>query len=201
MAKFITFEGIEKCGKSTQIKKLKEDYPEFVYTKEPGGSSIGPEIRNILQNPKYKITSHAELALFYAERFQHINDIILPALNQEKNVICDRFDDSTYAYQHFGRGTHKELIDFYSRQLSIRPDLTILIDISVEEMVKRLNKVKHEFGEPDRFEQEKLDFHERIRSGYLKLASMKYRIKLINGLDSIENVYKQVKSTINDLLK
>lgn len=200
--KFITFEGIEKCGKSTQVKILKEYYPEFIFTKEPGGSSIGPEIRNIIQNPKYKITPNTELALFYAERFQHINDVILPALNDEKTVICDRFNDSTIAYQQFGRGINKEIINFYSRQVSVQPDLTILLDIPVEEMVTRLSKVKHEFGEPDRFEQEKLDFHKKIRLGYLDLAKRyNTRIKIINGHDSIENVYKQVKSTIDNLLK
>lgn len=142
------------------------------------------------------------MALFYAERFQHISEVIIPSLNGGKDVICDRFEDSTYAYQHFGRGISKKFISPYSKQVNIKPDLTILIDIPLEEMVRRSNETKHEFGEPDRFEQEKLDFYMKVRSGYLDMAKKcKSRIKIINGCDSIENVYKQVKSKIDNLLK
>ena len=167
-AKFITLEGIEGSGKTSSIKSITDLLDRkrisYVVTREPGGSSIGSELRSILLDPKTEISSEVELLLMLADRKDHVEKVILPNLETGNWVISDRFMDSSIAYQGGGRKLDKKMIDSFSKNLSLpNPDLTLLFDVPVE---ISLSRVKAR-GELDRFEQEKLDFHNRIREAYL----------------------------------
>lgn len=176
---FITFEGIEGCGKTTQIKRLSNRLKNLgislVTTLEPGGTRIGKNIRQILLDPRNRdLSSFAELALYAADRAQHVQQVIKPALDQGKWVLCDRYFDATTAYQGNARGMDKKLIKVLNEKATqgIRPDITFLLDCPVEvglDRAIRRNKELPEEGQ-DRFEKEKLDFHELVRTGYLELA-------------------------------
>lgn len=167
---FITFEGGEGSGKSTQcrllFRKLMQQKVPAVLTHEPGGTALGNQIRRILKK-NHRLSREAELLLFAACRAQLVSEIIYPALQQGKVVICDRFSYSTIAYQGYGRGIKPEVIkllnDIATRELS--SDLVVLLDISPEQGLSRKRSRK------DRFELEDLDFHRRVREGYLKMAA------------------------------
>jgi dTMP kinase len=168
---FITFEGIEGSGKSTQARGLAESLgSQAVLTSEPGATAFGREIRSLLLDPKMKgaILPDAELLLFLADRLQHVGEIIRPSLDKGLVVICDRFADSTIAYQGYGRGLPVDKIRALSRALlgDLRPDLTFLLDISVDSGLARVGKR----GTHDRFEMEQRAFHERVRDGFRALA-------------------------------
>lgn len=173
MSLFITFEGSEGCGKSTQARALWRKISHFgipaVLTHEPGGTSLGNQLRRLLKKRRPdEIPSLAELLLFAACRIQLVNKVIRPSLQQGKVVICDRFADSTTAYQGYGRGldleTVKEINDLATH--GIKPDLTILLDIPTQKgLSRKQNKAN------DRFEAEDIAFHNRVRDGYLKLAA------------------------------
>lgn len=177
--KFITFEGPEGGGKTTQARKLmsrlkKEDY-DVIYTREPGGTPTGEAIREILQYDKAgePICRETEVLLFAASRAQLVHNVILPALEKGTHVVSDRFVDSTTAYQGFGRGFPVERMlvinDFAIGQAV--PDLTMLLDLTVDLSFKRLAKRHQEnFDRSDRIEREEREFHERVRNGYLTLA-------------------------------
>jgi len=178
--KFITFEGSEGCGKSTQSRLLagylKKKGFSVVYLREPGGTPISEKIRAILLDPKNRIAPICETALYLAARAEVVNDIIKPALLKGKIVICDRFLDSTIAYQGYGLGINirsiEEMGDFVSQGIS--PGLTILLDLPVEKglLHRRFNS--------DRIEQRSSKYHIRVRKGYLKLAaSNRQRIKIV----------------------
>ena len=174
VAKFITVEGTEGVGKTTNINFIKswlmQHEIKFVATREPGGTPLAEEIRDLLLKPRDElVVSSAELLLMFAGRAQHLNKVILPALQTNKWVLCDRFTDATYAYQGFGRQMSSELIVQLENivQGDIRPDLTLLLDIPVEIGLERAN----DRGSPDRFEQEQQDFFNRVRAGYLSLAN------------------------------
>lgn len=187
---FITFEGIDGSGKSTQLKLL-TDYLskngiDFISTRDPGGTALGNKLRDILLNYKGEIVSNCELFLYLADRAQHVEEKIIPALNSGALVLCDRFIDSTIAYQGFARGLNIEEInklnDFVTQGLT--PDLTLLYDITVETSLKRVGKEK------DRLESEKDNFHEKVRNGYLELAKkFPERIKLIDANRDIDLVF------------
>lgn len=168
---FITFEGIEGSGKTTQIN-LVEAYlikqgREIIKTKEPGGTPLGMQIRQWLLNPEESFGSpYTELLLFYADRLEHISKVIEPALAAGKIVLCDRFVDSTIAYQQGARGMPKALISQLNALLPIMPKLTFLLDLSVEEGLKRAKNR----AELDRFEHESVAFHQRVRQTYLDQA-------------------------------
>ncbi len=176
---FITFEGIEGCGKSTQAKRLvnrlKELAVPLVFTLEPGGTSVGQKIRRILLDSRNQhLSPLAELLLYAADRAQHVEEVIKPALEQEKWVLCDRFFDATTVYQGYARGLDMKLIVTLNEKASpgIRPDITFLIDCAVEvglERALKRNKIQFQEGQ-DRFEREKKDFHETVREGYLHMA-------------------------------
>jgi dTMP kinase len=169
---FITFEGGEGCGKSTQAKRLlnnleRRNMPS-VLTHEPGGTTLGNRIRNILKVKRdFDISPQTELFLFAACRAQLIKEVILPAIDAGSNVICDRFSGSTLAYQGYGRGLGLELIESINHAATggLEPDLIFLLDIQPETGLKR----KHNTGD-DRFEAEHTAFHRRVREGYLELA-------------------------------
>jgi len=176
---FITFEGIEGCGKSTQAKRLVNRLRELavplVFTLEPGGTSVGQKIRLILLDSRNQhLSPLAELLLYAADRAQHVEEVIKPALEQEKWVLCDRFFDATTVYQGYARGLDMKLIVTLNEKASpgIRPDITFLIDCAVEiglERALKRNRIQFQEGQ-DRFEREKKDFHEAVREGYLTMA-------------------------------
>jgi dTMP kinase len=168
---FITFEGIEGSGKSTQARRLAESLgSQAVLTSEPGATAFGREIRALLLDPRMKgaILPDAELLLFLADRLQHVGEIIRPNLARGLFVICDRFADSTIAYQGYGRGLPVDRIRALSRALlgDLRPDLTFLLDLGVDAGLARVGKR----GAHDRFELEQRAFHERVRDGFRALA-------------------------------
>jgi len=169
---FITFEGGEGCGKSTQsrllLKKLKQQNIPVVLTHEPGGTALGDEIREALKRRRDSfISPQAELFLFAASRAQLVAELIRPALEDGKVVICDRFTYSTLVYQGYGRGLGLTAIEMVNNMATgnLNPDLIILLDISPEQGLARKRSLK------DRFELEDLSFHRRVREGYLKMAA------------------------------
>ena len=201
-AKFITLEGIEGSGKTSSIKSITDLLDSkrisYVVTREPGGSSIGSELRSILLDPKTEISSEVELLLMLADRKDHVEKVILPNLETGNWVISDRFLDSSIAYQGGGRKLDKKMIDSFSKNLNLpNPDLTLLFDVPVE---ISLSRVKAR-GELDRFEQEKLDFHNRIREAYLDLAEQNVnRIQIIDSSRKIELMLKSVEQIIENLI-
>ena len=168
---FITFEGIEKCGKTTQSKllydKLVEMGNEVVYLKDPGITELGESFRQVLLHGR-NISLESEVLSFAACRAQLVNEYILPSLNEGKTVICDRFSDSTFAYQGFGRGVNISLLKKFDSFATkgVKPDITFLFDFSFIEAQERF------VGNKDRMESENIGFHNRVRAGYLNLASL-----------------------------
>ncbi len=169
----ITFEGGEGCGKSTQArllyKKLQQHNIASLLTQEPGGTPLGNKIRSLLKDKRdFTISPLSELFLFSACRSQLVQDVIRPAMDAGRVVVCDRFCDSTVVYQGFARGLDLHLIDLVNTSATggLKPDVTILLDISPEQGLQRKKKV-HE----DRFDSEELSFHQSIRQGYLDLAA------------------------------
>ena len=192
---FITFEGIDGCGKSTQAnllyKLLKNKGFSVILTREPGGTKLAESIRKILLDPKNKISPLAELFLYEASRAEHVNEIILPALRAKKIVICDRFYDATVAYQGYARGLKLNMIETLNRfaAAGIKPDLTIILDIPAKEGLRRAKELK----KTDRMETEKLSFYEKVRKGYLSLGR-KYpqRIKIIKTEDTVAKTHLNI---------
>ena len=204
---FITFEGIEGCGKTTQVNLLvdylKENNINCLKTLEPGGTDIGQNIRKILLDSKNThLAPLTELILYAADRAQHVNEVIKPALGQGKWVICDRFFDATVAYQGFGRGMDMELIEFLNSQAAagVSPDLTILMDCPEDIGLKRAlerNKAQ-DLEDQGRFEKEKMEFHRKVRGGYLALAEKyKERFRIIDASRSVDEVKQDVKSLMS----
>ena len=195
---FISFEGIEGSGKSTLLENLKKYYLkkelEVIFTKEPGGTELGKDIRGILLNPESLISSEAELLLLMADRIEHVTTIINPNLKKNKIIFCDRYIDSTIAYQGKGRNLSedkiKELIDILNLPI---PDLTILLDLPVEDGLLRANKR----NELDRFEKEDINFHKSIRKSYLDLQKKDpKRIFLFDSSISENKLFENVLNFI-----
>ena len=211
MERFITFEGIEGCGKTTQIRLAEAWFGErnlsVLATVEPGGTPLGNRIREMLLNRgSLTIGAEAELLLFAAARAQHVRETILPALQAGQWVLCDRFSDATAAYQGFGRGLDigfiRGLNAFSSPALT--PALTFLFDLPVETGLARAKKraagIRPEAAE-DRFEREETAFHMRIREGYLSLASAEpERFRVIDGAADVETVRREVCRHLTALL-
>lgn len=205
MGRFITFEGIEGCGKSTQASRLKA-YLESqgqatVLTREPGGTPIGEAIRAILLNPEHSaMKPTAELLLYQAARAQHVEEVIQPALARGEFVICDRFVDSTLAYQGAGRQLSQEILSAaLDERLIARcvPDRTILLDIDVETSRQRLG-----YGQSlDRIEQEAVDFHARVRDGFLEIARLApQRVNVIDATRTIDEVESEIRKLVNGII-
>jgi len=201
-AKFITLEGIEGSGKTSSIKSITDildnKNTNYVITREPGGSSIGNELRSILLDPNTEISSEVELMLMLADRKDHVEKVVLPNLEAGNWVISDRFMDSSFAYQGGGRGLDKETINTFSKNLKFPiPDLTLLFDVPVETSLSRV-KVR---GKLDRFEQEDVVFHNRIREAYLKLAKENIsRIQIVDSSQEIERMLKNVEQIIKTFI-
>ena len=200
-AKFITLEGIEGSGKTSSLKSITDLLDKknisYIVTREPGGSSIGKELRAILLDPDTEISPEVELILMLSDRKDHVEKIILPTLGMGYWVISDRFMDSSIAYQGGGRQLDKKLIVSLTDYLNLpQPDLTLLFDLPVE---ISLSRVKAR-GELDRFEKEELEFHKRIRNTYLELAkNNSNRIKIIDSSKKIESMLNNVKQAIEKL--
>lgn len=196
---FITFEGIEGSGKSSHIKLLSEFLSEMAYdvvtTFEPGASSIGGIIRSLLLEGNL-VDPWVEALLFLTERRQHIKEVLLPSLGAGKIVLCDRFIDSTIAYQGYGRGLPIALLKEINGKIAedLHPDLTILLDCTPEEGLRRTKGT-------DRFQKESLEFHQRVREGYLQLAKEEpQRIKVVPSDRDKSLVQAEIRQIVLDFL-
>lgn len=190
---FITFEGADGCGKTTQIKLLDEYLRSKGYktllTREPGSKGLGEKLREILLNYDGEVAPACESFLFLADRAQHVECIIKPALKNGVIVLCDRHTDSTLAYQGYGRGLDLEEIKQLNNIATggLKPDLTLLFDVDIETSQARVGKEK------DRMESAGVDFFERVRKGFLEIAKAEPdRVKVLNSADTIENIHKKV---------
>ena len=211
---FITFEGIEGCGKTTQIKRLADRLGgfsiPFVLTLEPGGTRVGKDIRRILLDSRnHTLSGLAELLLYEADRAQHVEEVVKPALKRKEWVLCDRFFDATTVYQGYVRGQDMALVKTLNERasLGIRPDMTFVIDCPVETGLFRARKResgrngRSEEGQ-DRFEREEKIFHEAVREGYLSLAKEdRERFVVVDGTlaeDRLEEViFKKIRPYIH----
>lgn len=198
---FITFEGADGCGKTTQIERLnnylKEKNYETIVTLEPGGSEIGKKLRQILLHHDGFVSNKAEMFLYLADRAQHVDEIVKNGVEAGKIVLSDRHTDSFVAYQGYARGGDIERINLLNdiATSGFKPNLTFVFDVETEVAQKRVGETK------DRLEGEGFEFHKKVRMGYLELAK-KYpqRIKVINANLSIEEVFEQVKKIIDEIL-
>jgi dTMP kinase len=213
--KFITFEGLDGSGKSTQVerlaKKLAADGLPVVVTREPGGTAIGERIRNLLLDTSTSnLSPMAELALMFAARAQHIQEIIQPALSQGRVVLCDRFTDSTEAYQGGGRKLGTEPVLALHRILcgNLKPDLTIVMDSDVAASVKRARRRNvarvsgDGGGDENRFEQESRAFFARVRNAYLAIAAREpQRVVVVDARGTPEETHKRILDIVRGKLK
>jgi len=202
---FISFEGIDKSGKSTQISLLvdylKKKKYKVVQTCEPGGTELGKEIEKILLETSTKqISGLGELFLYLADRAEHVKKIIKPALEKDKIVVSDRFADATVAYQGYGRRLNVDWIEKLNRRVTqdILPELTFLLDI--DPYLARTRSKKKE--KKDRIENEEITFHQRVRQGYLEIARLyPERVKIINGQESIEEIHLRIRRMVSEYLQ
>lgn len=199
---FITFEGADGSGKTTQLNNIKSFLEQkgfdVVITREPGALDIGQKIRNILLHHEGIVADRCEMFLFLADRAQHVETFIKPAIEQGKIVLCDRHIDSTIAYQGYGRGQDidllKKLNDIAVNGLT--PDLTLLFDVSTEVAQERVG------SEKDRMESAGIEFHKKVRNGYLELQKEQpERIKIVNANNSISEVFEDTKKIVTDLIQ
>jgi len=199
---FITFEGGEGTGKTTLIENVKnllaKEY-DVIKTREPGGSLIAESIRDIILNPKYKgVTPYTEALLLAAARAQHLDEIVIPALMSQKIVLCDRYIDSSLAYQGYARNLGYEFVLNINHYATLHmPNLTFYIDLDPKIGLSRIkNRVKY-----DRLDQEEFSFHESVRNGYLEIASLyKDRIVIIDGTKSIDLITLEIVQKIKEKL-
>ena len=199
--KFITLEGIEGSGKSTNLEVIKNlldnNNIKYIVTREPGGGPLGPHLRELLLNKDNSISPSVEMLLMMADRKDHVDNLIEPNLAKGNWVISDRYLDSTIAYQGGGRQLNLNLITALSEELKLpTPDLTLLFDLSVDLALERAKKR----SELDRFEREPKEFHSRIRHSYLEQASINNRTKIIDSSKDIKSVSMQVENYILQFL-
>ena len=208
MIRFITFEGGDGTGKSTQLQALERHLTgrgkSCLVTREPGGTSLGKVIRQVLlEVGKQPLASPTELFLYLADRAQHIHEVVAPALAQGKIVLCDRHTDSTLAYQGYGRGIDVALLRRLNEMASggIKPDLTFLFDCPVEIALSRTATRQFSTAaahREDRFEREELEFHERVRAGFLELAGAEpSRFRIIDASRSVAETAGEIKTIID----
>jgi len=207
---FITFEGVEGSGKTTQIQRLKKHLIQkgipCKVTREPGGCPIGEKVRKILLNPDHReMVPLSELLLYEAARAQHVKEVIEPFLKKGGVVLCDRFSDATLAYQGYGRKMDLrwiERLNYFSSH-GIKPDVTFLLDcpsdVGLKRALKRNRTLKQE--KEERFEKEKIQFHQRVRKGYLALAKKEpRRVKVIDTWQGEDKVFNKIRKTVDKLL-
>ena len=195
---FITLEGLDGCGKTVQSRLLVDFLLtrgfEVIHTREPGGTSFAENLRRILLNPKVHILPLTELILYDASRAQHTEEVIRPALKAGKIVLSERYSDATVAYQGFGRKIDLAVISQLNQIATrgLRPDLTMVLDISVKQGLKRA-RGEERGSKGDRLEQESFSFHNRVRQGYFELAKKEpKRIKIISAKGTIQEVHRRV---------
>lgn len=198
---FITFEGCDGCGKTTQLellaKYLQDKGYDVIVTREPGARGLGETLREILLNYDGEVSSNCESFLFLADRAQHIDTIVKPAIDAGKIVLCDRHIDSTAAYQGYGRGLDLEQINYLNNIATsgLKPDLTLLFDVDIETSMARVGNNK------DRMENAGIEFQEKVRHGYLELAKKEpKRIKVFDSGKTIEQLHQEVLGTIAPLV-
>lgn len=197
---FITFEGPDGCGKTTQMNLLAQYFEKkgkkVVLTREPGGKGLGEKVREILLNYNGEVSDRCESFLFLADRAQNIDIIVKPAVKQGEIVLCDRHIDSTVAYQGYGRGLDINEINMLNNLATggKKPDLTLVFDVDVETSMKRVGKEK------DRMESAGIDFHNKVRNGYLELAKQEpTRIKVLDATKTIEEIHEKVVEIVEKL--
>ena len=200
--KFISFEGIDGCGKTTQIKFLEEYLLKQGYNilvlREPGGTKVGEKVRDILLDKNNFISPVTEMLLYASSRAQLVEEKILPAIEEGKIVLLDRFVDSSYVYQGYARGLGIEKVKVVNEiaTMGILPDVTIYIDITPEEAMKRRGKI-----EADRLERESWDFHKKVREGYIKLVKeFPKRFVFIDGMQELMKVHKDIIDVVKKYL-
>jgi len=203
MGLFITFEGIEGCGKSTQINRaaewLRSLNKRVIVTREPGEGEFGEMIRRILLNAEGELCAQTELLLFLADRAQHVYETIRPALMRGSVVLCDRYEDSTVAYQGAARGLGEEFVLRQSRLFTngLLPHLTFFLDVPVQVGLNRLKSRKRNL---DRIEQEDMEFHHSLRAAYLRASDREpNRIIKIDGTMPVDRVFDEIKNKITNL--
>ena len=204
---FITFEGIDGCGKSTQLRllaaELRKRRLEVVTTREPGGTTLGQRLRAALLDVDEKVDPLAELLVFAADRAQHVRTVLRPALAGDKIVLSDRYADATVAYQGSGRGFKPELIkEIVSLATdSLTPDLTLLFDLTVSESATRTRR-RLAAKRSDRLDIENVEFHERVRDAYLEIARTNPdRVRAIDARGSVEQTHSLVMNTVIPFLR
>jgi dTMP kinase len=204
---FITFEGVDGCGKTTQLRLLASWLRgigrEVVETVEPGGTPIGREIRKILLDPaNTAIRPRTELLLYFASRAQNVNEVIRPALKNNAVVLCDRFTDSTIVYQGCGRGVDMDIILDLHRIAcgALKPDVTVLIDINLDTSLTRAQRRNERSNANEsRIDEESREFHERVRRGYLELAAKEPdRFITIDGMHPVSEVSAKIREAIQN---
>ncbi len=190
---FITFEGTDGCGKTTQIEMLKDYFEKqgrtVLLTREPGAKGLGTKLREILLNYDGEVSPVCESFLFLADRAQHVDTIIKPAVARGEIVLCDRHTDSTVAYQGYGRELDIEQIKMLNNIATsgLKPDLTFIFDIDIDTAQKRVGKNK------DRMESAGIEFFKRVRNGYLEIAKQEpERVKVLDGSKSIETIHNEL---------
>ena len=201
---FVTLEGIEGAGKTTAAdfitKYLAKANIDYILTREPGGTEIAEKIRQVLLNHhQEKMHPDTEMLLYFASRAQHLHRVIIPALEEEKWVICDRFTDATYAYQGGGRGLSQEKISVLEGwvQGDLRPDYTLLLDVTAKKGFGRIKKDR----ELDRLEIEQEQFYENVRTCYLdRVQKEPGRFRIVDADKSIEEVYKQIENILQQII-
>jgi dTMP kinase len=208
---FITFEGIEGSGKSTQIVLLANYLASHVkgvtLTREPGGTDIGDQVRKILLDPANRaLDPKAELLLYAAARAQHLEELVRPDLESGRIVLCDRFSDATLAYQGYGRGLDVDMIRSLDRMVTagLRPDLTVLLDIDAATGLSRARGRNNKRGleAEARFENEDLVFHERVRQGYLTLAQCEPdRFRVVAAAAAPDEIQNRIRKIVDDVLR
>ncbi|MDE1874662.1 MAG: dTMP kinase [Patescibacteria group bacterium] len=204
---FIVIDGGEGAGKGTQIARLKEAYPEALFTREPGGSEYAEEIRNImLKSPLAKgASAETQFGLVWAARADHIRRKVMPALESGRHVISDRFDSSTFAYQLHGQGgLHLRDLFFAVRKQFLgdcMPDLYLFLEVDPEESIRRTKQRATLFGESNHFDEREVTFHNRVREGYREFARLfPGNCRTVDANRSIEEVWKSIEDIIKPLL-
>jgi dTMP kinase len=209
--KLITFEGIDGCGKTTQMRLLGQYLTErgfaIVPTREPGGTELGRKVRSaLLDGGAGSVEPLAELLLYAADRAQHVRRVILPALDEGKVVLSDRFYDATTVYQGYARGFDLKLVNQLNELATggLKPDLTLLFDLDVETGLKRTMRRADGTGSaaarPDRLDQEPVEFHERVRQAYLEIAAREpQRFRVIPSAGPVEETFELMVRAVRDL--
>ena len=208
MVRFITFEGGDGTGKSTQVQAVESYLRDLeracMVTREPGATALGKLIRKVLlEVGENQIAAPTELFLYLADRAQHVQEVITPALNSGKIVLCDRFADSTLAYQGYGRGLDLDWLRRLNETATgaLRPDLTLLfdcpVDVGLARAARRGADCQIDRSPEDRFERERHEFHEKVRQGFLELARLEpERFRIIDASRSVAEVFRQIREII-----